>query len=38
MLRPYLDEVMVMEQGTQKVVDSPEFAKARRPRSARPSG
>ena len=27
-LRPYLDEVLVMEQGTQKVVDSPEFAKA----------
>ena len=27
-LAPYLDEVMVMEQGTQKVVDSPEFAKA----------
>jgi len=27
-LRPYLDEVLVMEQGTQKVVDSPDFAKA----------
>ncbi len=27
-LRPFLDEVMVMEQGTQRVVDSPEFAKA----------
>ena len=27
-LRPYLDTVFVMEQGTQKVVDSPEFAKA----------
>ena len=27
-LRPYLDEVFVMEQGTQKVVDSPDFAKA----------
>ncbi|MDQ6642340.1 MAG: glycosyltransferase [Actinomycetota bacterium] len=27
-LRPYLEEVLVMEQGTQKVVDSPEFAKA----------
>jgi galactofuranosylgalactofuranosylrhamnosyl-N-acetylglucosaminyl-diphospho-decaprenol beta-1,5/1,6-galactofuranosyltransferase len=27
-LQPYLDEVLVMEQGTQKVVDSPEFAKA----------
>jgi galactofuranosylgalactofuranosylrhamnosyl-N-acetylglucosaminyl-diphospho-decaprenol beta-1,5/1,6-galactofuranosyltransferase len=27
-LAPYLDEVLVMEQGTQKVVDSPEFAKA----------
>ena len=27
-LRPYLDEVIVMEQGTQKVVDSPDFAKA----------
>ncbi len=27
-LRPYLDEVMVMEQGTQKVVDSPDFARA----------
>lgn len=27
-LRPYLDTVLVMEQGTDKVVDSPEFAKA----------
>lgn len=27
-LREYLDEVLVMEQGTQKVVDSPDFAKA----------
>ncbi len=27
-LRPYLDTVFVMEQGTQKVVDSPEFATA----------
>lgn len=27
-LRPYLDQVMVMEQGTDKVVDSPDFAKA----------
>ena len=27
-LRPYLDEVLVMEQGTKLVVDSPEFAKA----------
>ncbi|MGZ4448649.1 MAG: glycosyltransferase [Nocardioides sp.] len=27
-LRPYLDQVLVMEQGTQKVVDSPDFAKA----------
>jgi galactofuranosylgalactofuranosylrhamnosyl-N-acetylglucosaminyl-diphospho-decaprenol beta-1,5/1,6-galactofuranosyltransferase len=27
-LRPFLDTVMVMEQGTQKVVDSPQFAKA----------
>jgi len=27
-LRPYLDEVIVMEQGTQKVTDSPDFAKA----------
>jgi galactofuranosylgalactofuranosylrhamnosyl-N-acetylglucosaminyl-diphospho-decaprenol beta-1,5/1,6-galactofuranosyltransferase len=27
-LRGYLDEVIVAEQGTQKVVDSPEFAKA----------
>ena len=27
-LRPYLDEVFVAEQGTQKVTDSPEFAKA----------
>lgn len=27
-LRPYLDTVFVMEQGTDKVVDSPEFAKA----------
>jgi galactofuranosylgalactofuranosylrhamnosyl-N-acetylglucosaminyl-diphospho-decaprenol beta-1,5/1,6-galactofuranosyltransferase len=27
-LAPYLDEVLVMEQGTQKVIDSPEFAKA----------
>ena len=27
-LRPYLDEVLVMEQGTQKVTDSPDFAKA----------
>ena len=27
-LRPYLDEVLVMEQGTQKVVDSPVYAKA----------
>ena len=27
-LRPYLDTVFVMEQGTQKVVDSPDFAKA----------
>jgi galactofuranosylgalactofuranosylrhamnosyl-N-acetylglucosaminyl-diphospho-decaprenol beta-1,5/1,6-galactofuranosyltransferase len=27
-LRPYLDEVLVMEQGTQKVVDSADFAKA----------
>jgi galactofuranosylgalactofuranosylrhamnosyl-N-acetylglucosaminyl-diphospho-decaprenol beta-1,5/1,6-galactofuranosyltransferase len=27
-LRGYLDEVVVAEQGTQKVVDSPEFAKA----------
>ena len=27
-LRPYLDEVLLMEQGKQKVVDSPEFAKA----------
>src|SRR5690606_843300 len=28
-LRPYLDEVLVMEQGTQKVTDSPVFADAR---------
>ncbi|MDP2771964.1 MAG: glycosyltransferase [Nocardioides sp.] len=27
-LRPYLDTVFVMEQGTDKVVDSPEYAKA----------
>ncbi len=27
-LQPYLDTVFVMEQGTKKVVDSPEFAKA----------
>ncbi|WP_205471214.1 glycosyltransferase [Nocardioides sp. SYSU D00038] len=27
-LAPYLDEVLVMEQGTQKVVDSPELPKA----------
>ncbi|WP_134742147.1 glycosyltransferase [Nocardioides sp. 503] len=27
-LRPYLDTVFVMEQGTDKVADSPEFAKA----------
>ncbi|MEJ7774442.1 MAG: glycosyltransferase [Nocardioidaceae bacterium] len=27
-LRPYLDEVLVMEQGSDKVADSPEFAKA----------
>jgi galactofuranosylgalactofuranosylrhamnosyl-N-acetylglucosaminyl-diphospho-decaprenol beta-1,5/1,6-galactofuranosyltransferase len=27
-LRPYLDEVFVAEQGTQKVIDSPKFAKA----------
>ncbi len=27
-LRPYLDQVLVMEQGTDKVVDSPDFAKA----------
>ncbi|HET7734740.1 MAG TPA: glycosyltransferase, partial [Nocardioidaceae bacterium] len=27
-LRPYLDEVFVAEQGTQKVTDSPNFAKA----------
>ncbi len=27
-LRPYLDTVFVMEQGTDKVVDSPEFAQA----------
>jgi galactofuranosylgalactofuranosylrhamnosyl-N-acetylglucosaminyl-diphospho-decaprenol beta-1,5/1,6-galactofuranosyltransferase len=27
-LRPYLDEVLVVEQGTQKVVDSPEFPAA----------
>jgi galactofuranosylgalactofuranosylrhamnosyl-N-acetylglucosaminyl-diphospho-decaprenol beta-1,5/1,6-galactofuranosyltransferase len=27
-LRPYLDTVFVMEQGTDKVVDSPDFAKA----------
>jgi galactofuranosylgalactofuranosylrhamnosyl-N-acetylglucosaminyl-diphospho-decaprenol beta-1,5/1,6-galactofuranosyltransferase len=27
-LRPYLDEVFVAEQGTQKVTDSPKFAKA----------
>ncbi|HEX7740011.1 MAG TPA: glycosyltransferase [Marmoricola sp.] len=27
-LRPYLDEVFVAEQGTKKVVDSPEFAQA----------
>ncbi len=27
-LQPYLDSVMVMEQGTDKVVDSPEYAKA----------
>ncbi len=27
-LRPYLDTVYVMEQGTDKVVDSPDFAKA----------
>ena len=33
-LAPYLDTVLVMEQGTDKVVDSPEFAKAVQPRSA----
>ncbi len=27
-LRPYIDEVFVAEQGTQKVIDSPKFAKA----------
>ena len=28
-LRPYLDEVLVMEQGTQKVVDSPSSSRGR---------